>query len=223
MKLTVLPSGLTLFVWLQGKALASSPPKKLIELPLGYDGLQYNTNITVGHPPQNFTVLPDTGSPELWVYGTKGYQSCSVNTPPCYGGQYDPGLSVTYRMSNETAFQIQYGGGNCSGDLVTEHVGVGGLQIENFTMGIVNSADFEYVFPGILGMGFNTTHLNVTQGQPTLLDAMVKQGIINSRSFAFDMRNAGKSLLWNVAKETGSLLLTISSIWPGGDTHSWRV
>jgi hypothetical protein len=62
------------------------------EVPISdYENTQYFANIAVGTPAQNFTVVPDTGSSNLWIY------SSTCNTVACwYHSTYNAEKSSTY-------------------------------------------------------------------------------------------------------------------------------
>ena len=63
----------------------------------------------MGTPPQKFTVVPDTGSSNLWVYSRKCWAI------PCwYHSTYSSADSSSYsKMGDE--FKITYGSGSISG------------------------------------------------------------------------------------------------------------
>merc|ERR1719460_387730 len=66
---------------------------------------QYFIEVSVGTPAQNFTVVPDTGSSNLWLY------SKSCWSVPCWThALYDNTKSTTYKKNGE-AFDITYGSG----------------------------------------------------------------------------------------------------------------
>lgn len=72
--------------------------------------------ISLGTPQQNFTIVLDTGSSNLWVIDVK------CTTQACKGypdsgftkHQFDPSQSSTY-VKNGQFFSIQYGSGSCYG------------------------------------------------------------------------------------------------------------
>jgi len=57
-----------------------------------YLNAQYFIEASVGTPPQTFTVVPDTGSSNLWLYS----QSC-WSLPCWYHPKYDSKKSSTYQ------------------------------------------------------------------------------------------------------------------------------
>jgi len=62
------------------------------EVPISdYENTQYFAQVSVGTPAQTFTVVPDTGSSNLWIY------SSSCNAVACwYHDTYNAQKSSTY-------------------------------------------------------------------------------------------------------------------------------
>ena len=74
-----------------------------------YMNTQYFAEVQVGTPSQSFTVVPDTGSSNLWIYS----QSCYA-IPCFYHDKYDSKKSSTYKKDGR-AFKITYGSGSIDG------------------------------------------------------------------------------------------------------------
>src|SRR5574343_122112 len=74
-----------------------------------YMNTQYFVDVQVGTPAQTFTVVPDTGSSNLWVYSSKCW-----NLVCLYHTKYDASKSSTYKADG-TKFDITYGSGSISG------------------------------------------------------------------------------------------------------------
>ncbi|KAH7723274.1 ASP-1 protein [Aphelenchoides avenae] len=118
----------------------------------------YQGNITIGTPPQDFTVVLDTGSSNLWVIDV------SCTSQRCQGypdsgfkkRHFDKSKSTTY-VNNGEYFEIQYGSGSCYGYLGADTTSFGGLTDLSQTFGIAQ--DIADVFgyqqmDGILGLGW---------------------------------------------------------------------
>lgn len=71
--------------------------------------MKFYGEIGLGSPPQNFKVVFDTGSSNLWVPGSK----CS-SIACFFHSKFDPEQSQTYR-ANGTKFAIRYGSGAVEG------------------------------------------------------------------------------------------------------------
>lgn len=145
--------------------------------------ISYKGSISVGTPPQRFTVVFDTGSSDLWVFSRR-----SSARDRSYLHTYDSTASLSYE-SAPGALVIQYGIGHCSGPLLRETVRLGGLAVQGQLMGeaIEFSRNFdtrENPSDGILGMGFQAASSD--RGAP-LIARMKSQGVIDRAVFSFHL------------------------------------
>ncbi|XP_032270916.1 pepsin F-like [Halichoerus grypus] len=145
-----------------------------------YLDLAYVGTISIGTPPQEFKVIFDTGSSDLWVPSTY----CS--SPACANHNvFNPLLSSTFRISGRP-IHLQYGSGRMSGFLAYDTVQFGGLIDESqaFGLSLREPGKFmEYaVFDGILGLGYPSLSLG---GTLPIFDNLWKQGLISEELFAF--------------------------------------
>merc|ERR1712127_764032 len=89
-----------------------------------YTNTQYFINVDVGTPAQTFTVVPDTGSSNLWIYSSK------CRSIPCKTHDtYSAADSSTY-VEDGDAFVIEYGSGGVNGFVSHDVAGFGGVTAE---------------------------------------------------------------------------------------------
>lgn len=149
-----------------------------------YANAQYYTDISLGTPEQNFKVILDTGSSNLWVPGVKcGSLSCFLHP------KYDSGASSTFKP-NGTEFAIQYGTGAVSGYISKDTLKIGELEILGQDFGEATSEPgltFAFAkFDGILGLGYDT--IAVDGVVPPIYNA-IDQGLLKKPLFSFYMGN----------------------------------
>jgi len=129
----------------------------------------YYGTVAIGTPAQNFKLLFDTGSSDLWVPSVSCTQSSS-----CLNHQkFDGSKSSSYQAGTQS-FSIQYGTGSMTGVVSQDVVSVAGLKI-NQSFGEANTeADFfnQTAFDCILGMGYGTIS---SEGVTTPFNNMVQQ------------------------------------------------
>nr|XP_010349415.2 napsin-A isoform X1 [Saimiri boliviensis boliviensis] len=162
---------------------APSPGDKPAFVPLSnYRDVQYFGEIGLGMPPQNFTVVFDTGSSNLWVPSRR----CHFFSVPCWlHHRFDPKASSSFQP-NGTKFAIQYGSGRVDGILSEDKLTIGGIKGASVIFGEAlwePSLVFTFAhFDGILGLGFP---ILAVEGVRPPLDVLVEQGLLDKPVFSF--------------------------------------
>ncbi|NXC41385.1 CATE protein, partial [Penelope pileata] len=149
---------------------------------INYLDMEYFGQISIGTPPQNFTVIFDTGSSNLWVpsiYCTS--KACTDHT------QFQPSRSVTYQPVG-TPFSIQYGTGSLTGVIGSDQVTVEGMTVTNQQFGESVSepgkAFLDAEFDGILGLGYPSLAVD---GVTPVFDNMMAQQLVELPIFSVYM------------------------------------
>ncbi len=142
-----------------------------------YMDTQYMAKIEIGTPTQEFLVIPDTGSSNVWVYSGKCWTS-----PACWTHNTYSEKSKSYH-ENGTPFELNYGSGSSSGFLSQDNVRFGDLVAKDFAFGEVDQvsgiAFLASKMDGILGLAFDS----ISQGGiPTFFTA---EETTDDRSFSF--------------------------------------
>ena len=125
-------------------------------------------NVELEFANQTFSFLLDTGSSDTWVKQT-GFQCFNVSTnlvtslTSCNFANTSYNISPTFHEIPDENFGVTYGAGSDSGLLGYEDVTIGGIQVKNQTVGIVNkSTDVgDGESSGTFGMaypGFTSAH-----------------------------------------------------------------
>lgn len=144
-----------------------------------YMNTQYFVDVSIGTPAQVFTVVPDTGSSNLWVYSSKCY-----NLVCLYHSKYDASKSSTYKANGEK-FAITYGSGSIDGTVSQDVTSLGDANA-SMGFGEITSASglafYASQMSGILGLAYDTISVDHL---PTFVD----QSNEKDKSFAFTLHS----------------------------------
>nr|CAI9705249.1 unnamed protein product [Rangifer tarandus platyrhynchus] len=167
----------------------SSPGSNITTHPLrNIKDMLYVGKITIGTPPQEFQVVFDTGSSELWV------SSLFCPSPACSTHVRFRHLeSSTFRPTKKT-FRITYGSGSMKGFLAYDTVRIGDLVSTDqpFGLSLAEHGFEDTPFDGILGLSY--PDISLTGGIP-IFDNLKKQGAISEPVFAFYLGKTKRSVV----------------------------
>ncbi|XP_062432141.1 pepsin A-like [Rhea pennata] len=153
-----------------------------------YMDMEYFGTISIGTPAQEFTVLFDTGSSNLWVPSVYCSSEACTNHK-----RFNPADSSTFESTNDS-LSIQYGTGSMTGFLGYDTVTVGSIRITNQIFGLSETepGDFFYYTPfdGILGLAFPSI---ASSGATPVFDNMMSQDLVSKDLFSVYLSNDDKS------------------------------
>ncbi|KAI9470774.1 MAG: aspartic peptidase domain-containing protein [Benjaminiella poitrasii] len=164
----------------EGKKMLEAP----VDVPLENIDLAYLIDISIGTPPQPFSLLLDTGSSSTWapVYGCG--QACGF---PLHSFVTDN--STTLKITDDL-FSIQYGEGFSAGYYAQDVITINGVPVPQANFAISNLNDGDLTVngaDGILGLGpdeltvYNNPEHKIV---PTLVTSMFQQDIIEHNMFS---------------------------------------
>uniref|UniRef100_A0A8C4W9A7 pepsin A n=1 Tax=Gopherus evgoodei TaxID=1825980 RepID=A0A8C4W9A7_9SAUR len=144
-----------------------------------YMDMEYYGTISIGTPAQDFTVIFDTGSSNLWVPSVYCSSAACTNH-----NRFNPSDSSTYEATSQS-LSIQYGTGSMTGILGYDTVQVGGIEDTNQIFGLSETepGSFFYYAPfdGILGLAFPSIS---SSGATPVFDNMMNEGLVSEDLFS---------------------------------------
>ncbi|KAI7851545.1 aspartic peptidase domain-containing protein [Circinella umbellata] len=203
MRLAYLSSAL--LFWLTFVASAPSPAKHKVKLrrfgnstsPSSFivsgkerqvsyqNGSGYYGAISLGNPPQEFNVVFDTGSADLWVVSSK----CTT-VDICYNHRkYITADSTTYNVDeNKRSIDVWYGTGHISARLGHDTVNLanGAIEIKDQVVADATVLSRDFIgspFDGIFGLGLEDLSSSPKYLPPFY--TMMEQGMVHEPLFAF--------------------------------------
>lgn len=161
---------------------ATPPPGLPVERLTNFMDAQYYGQISIGTPPQNFTVLFDTGSSNLWVPSIH----CSFFDLACWiHHRYNSQKSTTF-VKNGTEFSIRYGRGSLTGFISGDTVSVAGLSVakQQFAEAVKQPGITFAVarFDGVLGLAYPAISV---AGVTPVFDSAMEAKLLPHNLFSF--------------------------------------
>ncbi|XP_006042187.3 pregnancy-associated glycoprotein 2-like [Bubalus bubalis] len=153
---------------------SSHPLRKILNM-------AYVINITIGTPPQEFQVIIDTSSSDLWVSSIY-CQSASC----CKHLRYNPKASSSFQSGDGKHINLRYGCGRITGVLATDTVRIGRLIAKSQTfvlsMNQLSGALEHASYDGMMGLAHPSLAIH---GTTPIFDNLNKNRIISEPGFAF--------------------------------------
>ncbi|KAG1561989.1 hypothetical protein G6F49_001312 [Rhizopus delemar] len=156
----------------------------LIDVPLANVDLAYLIDVSIGTPPQPFTLLLDTGSSSTWVPVSHCGRYCGY---PLH--TLEPSLSSTFN-STHLPFSVRYGEGFSSGYYAQDTITINDTPVPGVNFAVSDYNDGELTLngaDGILGIGpdrlsmYNNPENKII---PTLVTTMHEKDVINQKIFS---------------------------------------
>lgn len=171
--------------------------------PDSFVGMATVATITVGTPPQEFSVLVDTGSSDLWIPSVR-CQVCQANALPenrFFDHSVSKSIAVFEQAPNGprdrghlVSLDLRYGSGAVWGVLVQDDITLGGVTVQNQNFIIVEDQQIstpQHRWDGILGLALPGLS---SAGTPFLAN-MLSAGVDQIFAFVPVAKGAGAELL----------------------------
>eukprot|EP00933_Yihiella_yeosuensis_P015919 TRINITY_DN13741_c0_g1_i1.p2 TRINITY_DN13741_c0_g1~~TRINITY_DN13741_c0_g1_i1.p2 ORF type:complete len:383 (-),score=37.73 TRINITY_DN13741_c0_g1_i1:21-1169(-) len=145
-----------------------------------YFNAQYFGEISVGSPAQQFSVIFDTGSANLWIMGDACVSpACKIHS------NFKPRLSRSFKRK-AVEMTVQFGTGRIRGFLGSDNFHLGPVHVKKQTFGQITRAEGDVFmnikFDGILGLAFPKLS---AAGYLPVFDNIIDQHLLTKNMFSF--------------------------------------
>jgi hypothetical protein len=183
----------------------------------------YVATIQAGTPPQDFSILMDSGSADFWIGG----EGCQSEGGGDCGNHVFLGSNSSSSFQNSGQnFQVTYGSGEVAGNIIADNVNIAGLALDQHVFGValLESQDFSNdttKFDGLMGLAQSSLS---NQGVLTPVESLAKNGLISEAITSYkisrvsDGLNDGEITFGGLdpSKFDQSTLVTIDNVNPQG-------
>ncbi|KAN0138833.1 Aspartic peptidase domain containing protein, partial [Lactarius tabidus] len=155
-----------------------------LSLSIEQNDVGYAATISMGSPPQEFSILMDSGSADFWVTGEK-CQSSSVKGANCGNHTTLGPSSSSSFVDTRQIFQVLYGSGNVSGTKIIDDISIAGLSLPQHSFGATQKESFQFTgatFDGLMGVAQSTLS---QQKVPTPVESLFTSGLIQEAIISF--------------------------------------
>lgn len=150
-----------------------------------FQDAEYYGPVSIGTPSQDFMVIYDTGSANLWVPSARCIsKACTTHR------RYDFSKSSTFERDGRGVV-LPYGSGTCAGTLIQDTVNIGSIELKHATVGSIvfepGQIWDESPFDGILGLAYPQLAVPADKTSPVVppFDQMMKEELLDKNQFAF--------------------------------------
>jgi hypothetical protein len=177
----------------------ANPPSEIDALGLDIQASDagYMATVQIGTPPRDFLILMDSGSADFWV-GAEGCQSSIIQGAVCVSDSDQLAFATLiplYVQGNHTflgtqssssfvdtqkSFQVTYGSGAVSGNIVQDNLAFAGFQLPGHTFGVALTEDDQFTaapFDGLMGLAKSDPLSH--QNTPTPIESLAATGSID--------------------------------------------
>jgi len=208
----------------QGVTKANKPTDaNSLGLDIVANDVGYLATIQMGTPPQDYSILMDSGSADLWV----GAENCqSLGGGGCGNHVFLGPKSSSSFVDTNAPFNVSYGTGSVGGDIIKDNIVVAGLSLPAHTFGVatVESVDFSsdaVPFDGLMGLAQSTLSQQQTS---TPVESLATNGLITEAITSYkisrlaDGKNDGEITFGGLdaSKFDPKTLTTLANVSPTG-------
>lgn len=162
-------------------AIGNDPnTKNSLALDIQSNDVGYLFTLSIGSDPQNFLMLADTGSGDLWAPSKECGKKCGNHQILNEGSSF---------KSTGKKWKIKYGTGAVNGTLVKDDVTIAGLKLTQHPFGTADSVTDDFssndkAFDGIAGL--SRSELS-EQKNPTIIEALAKTKLVPSANMGYKL------------------------------------